>query len=210
MGREKTLTPRKAVKTRRQFHHGFLAESATEAALEILEAEGAAALTMRRVAEACGVAHRSLYRHFADREALLGALAARGFEALVKTLALAETREDLIGLYARFALKRPDLYGVMMSRTNDAIDADPALRAAADRVIAESLRLLAPGEPNETQARRAVMKVWMALHGGVALYQAGMIKARNVAAFIGEMTAILDNSNCTHSVRNSHVDRRAD
>ncbi|WP_251091755.1 TetR/AcrR family transcriptional regulator C-terminal domain-containing protein [Streptomyces sp. Caat 7-52] len=43
----------------------------TRAALEIVDAEGLAALTMRRVAEEIGVRHTSLYRHVASRDELL-------------------------------------------------------------------------------------------------------------------------------------------
>ncbi|MGW2418382.1 TetR/AcrR family transcriptional regulator C-terminal domain-containing protein [Streptomyces sp. NPDC001709] len=43
----------------------------TQVALEIVDAEGLAALTMRRVAEEMGVRHTSLYRHVASRDELL-------------------------------------------------------------------------------------------------------------------------------------------
>nr|WP_272921470.1 MULTISPECIES: TetR/AcrR family transcriptional regulator [unclassified Streptomyces] len=43
----------------------------TRAALEIVDAEGLTALTMRRVAEETGVRHTSLYRHVASRDELL-------------------------------------------------------------------------------------------------------------------------------------------
>ncbi|KOV60621.1 hypothetical protein ADK64_30270 [Streptomyces sp. MMG1121] len=43
----------------------------TNVALEIVDAEGLAALTMRRVAEEMGVRHTSLYRHVASRDELL-------------------------------------------------------------------------------------------------------------------------------------------
>ena len=41
-----------------------------EAALELLESEGETALSMRRLAEKLGVKAPSLYRHYADKEAL--------------------------------------------------------------------------------------------------------------------------------------------
>ncbi|MFI9810472.1 TetR/AcrR family transcriptional regulator C-terminal domain-containing protein [Streptomyces sp. NPDC052301] len=43
----------------------------TQAALEVVDAEGLAALTMRRVAQEMGVRHTSLYRHVASRDELL-------------------------------------------------------------------------------------------------------------------------------------------
>jgi AcrR family transcriptional regulator len=176
---------------RRAFHHGDLAAAAETEALALLESEGERAVTMRAVAARCGVAHRSLYRHFEKREALLSALAARGFDAVSIALSHSQSREDLIGVYGRFALKRPHLYGLMMTRPNAAIEADPRLRAAADKMIGHALRILAPDEAHPEKARRKVMRVWMALHGGVVLHAAGALKARNAAAFIDEMTAIL-------------------
>jgi len=49
--------------------------SILEAALALLDREGASALTMRRLGEELGVEAMSLYRHVADRAALLDALA---------------------------------------------------------------------------------------------------------------------------------------
>jgi AcrR family transcriptional regulator len=54
------------------------------AAGRLLDREGTRAVTMRRVATAVGITPMALYRHFADRDGLLNALADAGFEKLAR------------------------------------------------------------------------------------------------------------------------------
>lgn len=49
------------------------------AARDLLVEQGVAALSMRRVASACGVSAPAIYRHFADKDALVCAAAVQGF-----------------------------------------------------------------------------------------------------------------------------------
>jgi AcrR family transcriptional regulator len=88
------------------------------AALELLETEGADALTMRRLAQRLGIRAPSLYKHFEDKAALEAALAAVGleesareFEAAVE--GSAEPLRALARAYRAFALRRPELYRLM-------------------------------------------------------------------------------------------------
>ncbi|WP_225826536.1 TetR/AcrR family transcriptional regulator [Streptomyces naphthomycinicus] len=60
-----------ALERRRPRAGGIELRRITQAALEIADGEGLAALTMRRVAEEMGVRHTSLYRHVASRDELL-------------------------------------------------------------------------------------------------------------------------------------------
>ena len=58
------------------YHHGDLRSAVLQAAGEILEKEGLSGLSLREAARRAGVSHNAPYRHFADRESLLAALAA--------------------------------------------------------------------------------------------------------------------------------------
>lgn len=51
-------------------------EAIVDAAIAVADADGLAALSMRRVADELGVGAMSLYRHVADKDALLAAMAA--------------------------------------------------------------------------------------------------------------------------------------
>ena len=64
------------------YHHGNLRTALLERAGETLAAEGADALTLRRLARELGVSHAAPGRHFRDRRALLDALAIEGYAAL--------------------------------------------------------------------------------------------------------------------------------
>ncbi len=62
------------------------AEKITAAAGRLLDRSGAEAVTMRHVAKAVGITPMALYRHFANREGLLNALADAGFTELAARL----------------------------------------------------------------------------------------------------------------------------
>src|ERR1700743_2586808 len=105
------------------YHHGGLRDALIHAALEILESEGLAALSLRAVARRAGVSAAAPYHHFPDKQALLDAVAERGFDAL--TAAMTErmdragddaARLDGKGIGAvAFAVANPALFGLMFS-----------------------------------------------------------------------------------------------
>ncbi len=90
------------------------------AAGRLLDRRGAEAVTMRRVAEAVGITPMALYRHFANRAALLNALADAGFEELTERLGAARLPAaperrlmKILDLFLDFALERPRLFELM-------------------------------------------------------------------------------------------------
>ena len=60
-------------------HHGDLRAGLLRAALELLHEGGVEALTLRAVARRAGVSPGAPYHHFADKDALLAAVAEDGF-----------------------------------------------------------------------------------------------------------------------------------
>lgn len=112
------------------YHHGRLRESAIEAALEQIEAQGEASLTLRGLARELGVTSAALYRHFADREALLDAVATEGRRQLRETLEesvnwavnpknskdAGHRMETVVHHQLSFAERRPRLFHLMISR----------------------------------------------------------------------------------------------
>lgn len=58
-----------------------------EAAAELLDAGGEDAVTLRAVGHAAGVSHNAPYKHFANRSALLAAVAAVSFADLAEAMA---------------------------------------------------------------------------------------------------------------------------
>ncbi|MDQ3273297.1 MAG: TetR/AcrR family transcriptional regulator, partial [Pseudomonadota bacterium] len=87
--------------TAKTYHHGNLSEALLDAAEQLLPTRGAEALTLREVAREAGVSHGAPYHHFGSREALLAAIAERGFEGLTAVMLGANgatPRDQLIGI----------------------------------------------------------------------------------------------------------------
>lgn len=104
-----------------RYHHGALAEALLDAALALIE-EGHGAPSLREVARRAGVSAMAPYRHFEDHAALLGAVAARGFErltaALIEADAVPSPAEALVAqgrAYINFALAHPLLFRLMFA-----------------------------------------------------------------------------------------------
>lgn len=90
-------------------------------AREQLEEEGAEGLTMRRLAERLGIRAPSLYKHFADKQALEAALISDGFVELAEAFEHASDHGDdplraIAGVYRAFARAHPHLYRLMTER----------------------------------------------------------------------------------------------
>ena len=86
------------------------------AAKAILESEGIEGLTIRRVAQRAELSPMALYRHFADKGALLDALMEDGiaaWESIVRAIRAADPLEWLAALgeaHLEFALSQPHRY----------------------------------------------------------------------------------------------------
>lgn len=173
---------------RDDYHHGHLRDAALKEGLRALEA--GEELSMRAIARARGVAHRALFNHFPDRTAFEAALSARGFDGLATALHGTKTPRAFVKTYASFALDNFPLYDLMMRQSYEAFEGHPELRASADKVIATSLRVLAPHAPDAEAGRRMVMRLWMMTHGGVSLHRAGVLRKRADPAFIEELLKV--------------------
>src|SRR5918996_5936041 len=72
--------------TARAYHHGNLRSALLESAERTLARRGASELSLRELAREVGVSHAAPRRHFADKQALLDALAEHGFERIGREL----------------------------------------------------------------------------------------------------------------------------
>src|SRR5918999_4839894 len=80
---------RAARKPRRPYHHGNLRRALLDEALATIRTEGVDGLTLREIGARLGVSRTALYRHFADKRALLTAVATEGFRTLRQLLVAA-------------------------------------------------------------------------------------------------------------------------
>jgi AcrR family transcriptional regulator len=116
-----TASRRAARKPRGRYHHGNLRRALIDEALATIRAEGVGGLTLREIAARLGVSRTALYRHFADKRALLTAVATEGFRTLRQQLVTAwedggrgRAAFQAMGVaYVGFAVANPSHYRVM-------------------------------------------------------------------------------------------------
>jgi AcrR family transcriptional regulator len=119
------------------YHHGDLRAALLDAADALLDQGGDGAVSLREVARMAGVSPTAAYRHFTDKEALLAALALRGFEAFGAVMAAAVALGDATPsvargrAYIRFALARPGRFRLMFGPLLARSAAHPGLCAAS-------------------------------------------------------------------------------
>ncbi|HTD16464.1 MAG TPA: TetR/AcrR family transcriptional regulator [Chthoniobacterales bacterium] len=172
----------------RPYHHGNLRQALLQAAETALEARGATVLSLRELSREVGVSHTSPRRHFADKQALLDALAQSGFQRLDAALAAAtkararnfSTRlTNLAQAYIEFALKHPALWVLMLEAKHrpaaprDLLDASDAAFSNARALIKEGQVLgeIVPGDPS-----RLSLTLGAALQGLVSISTEGKFK----------------------------------
>ena len=105
------------------YHHGDLRRALIGKAINILESEGEAALTMRRIARDAGVSQAAPYSHFKSKKDLLTAVCVEGTvwfgDSMKARAAGKQGLEYLAGLavgHVQFALEHPALFRLMSTR----------------------------------------------------------------------------------------------
>ncbi|MEU9497635.1 TetR/AcrR family transcriptional regulator [Streptomyces sp. NPDC048196] len=143
------------------YHHGDLPAALTAAAIELLDERGTEQVTVREVARRAGVSPGAPFRHFADRQALLTAVADRilaDFErwqlAMVADVEGSGMRAFGLG-FVRYAIRYPRRFELLKTRVFGA--SRPAElqqrlsdieRAFADIIVADQKAgVLRPGDP---------------------------------------------------------------
>lgn len=135
--------------TREQFRHGDLPAALIKEALARLEADGAEGISLRDLAQAVGVNHRAVYRHFPDKLSLMARVAQEGWLLLGRQIELGikgrkSGEEKLVaGGVALFAFARaqPNLFQLMGGPHFSANHGFADL----DKVIGQTLALLRQG-----------------------------------------------------------------
>ncbi|MEU1281753.1 TetR/AcrR family transcriptional regulator [Streptomyces sp. NPDC005805] len=161
------------------YHHGDLRAASLRAARELLEENGSGALSLRAVARRAGVSPTAPYRHYADRDALVSAVAAEGYRELTQALAAAHpaprTPDDLAEVavvYVRFALEHPALFRAMFAEPCDPSSEE---RVAATEVITEYVQAIVRDAFPGTDAPALATTVWALVHGLAFLHLDGKL-----------------------------------
>jgi AcrR family transcriptional regulator len=165
-----------------------------DAAYDLYVADGMDALSMRRVALRIGITAPALYKHFDSKDALVEAIAERGFELFERRLTEAATSRNPMGTilrvlqcYRQFAIDEPQLFEIMFvvprTRRRTFPDDFAARRSASFNLLRAAVeqamqrKRLRKDDPLEV-----TLNLWAYAHGLVGLYRAGRFDA-NPALF---------------------------
>jgi AcrR family transcriptional regulator len=162
------------------YHHGALRETLIQAALEVIDEEGPAALSLRELARRVGVSHAASAHHFGDKAGLLTAIAVEGQELLAAAMAeaFAATGEFLeMGVaYVRVAVEhrahfeivyRPDLYH---ADDRELLDA----QRRTGEIFRAGLATLSPRQAGPDPAIAGIA-AWSLVHGFSLLWLNGLV-----------------------------------
>ena len=172
-----------SVRKRETYHHGSLREELVEASVRLIETEGIGAVSLRRVAREAGVSPGAPYHHFADRAALLSAIAARGFDLLtqdlldaVDTSPGASRTDDVVRVaaaYVAFARRQPGHFQVMFRPELSQPEKHPAVQEAGDaalKVLTDLVDRLGVADPQAVG-----ITLWALGHGLASLTLDGLL-----------------------------------
>ena len=180
-----TLVPPPVVDDRRRpYHHGRLRDALIDAAIEIVAEDGLERLTIRALAERVGVSHAAPQYHFADKAALIVAVATRGFEQLGAALGELSGGDDAAArlmamgrTYIEFAMANPARYRLMFAtgipshKSDDDAFCDAAARTFGQ--LTDAIAAVGPGAEDEEAAggrvHAAALFAWSAVHGAIML-----------------------------------------
>ena len=153
------------------YHHGNLRAALLDASFTLLAEQGLSEFSVAKVARAVGVSTASPYRHFADRDALLDAVAEQAAVELADRIRadVAAAGQDPVerfavtaGTYVRFVVER-------------GAGLDVIFRADGGRDLMDLLLDLAGQVPGE-DSLMLLERHLVAAHGYVTLFRDGFFK----------------------------------
>jgi AcrR family transcriptional regulator len=164
----------------RPYHHGDLSAALIAAATALLDEGGAGAVSLREAARRLGVSPAASYRHFADKETLLAAVATEGFKELGAMMAAASKDESAplpaMGMtYVRFALARRGLFRLMYGPELTDREKYPELKSAADEAFGPLQREIGGGSGADRAALVNAVAAWALVHGLAMLFLNGVL-----------------------------------
>ena len=169
---------------RATYHHGDLRSHLLDVSEQLLAEQGPRSFSLAEASRRAGVSVSAPYRHFADRDALLAAVAARAYTALGEVLqtaagGAATPTEQLVRVsaaYVRFSVGQPSAFAVLFGSGLDK-SAHRELADAAQSTVEAFVgpaRRLVPGQ-DEAAALALATSLAATAHGFATLLADGAL-----------------------------------
>ncbi len=169
--------------SKEKHHHGDLREALINAGIELMEAGGPAALSLRKCAAKAGVSHAAPAHHFNGIVSLKAAIVARSYMIFAETMQahranISEPRARLLAIcegYLSFARSHAALFQFMFQPLpEDYAQINPPILAALEqhstRAYSELEQACAPFAPIGGQGEGIEVMVWSLVHGYAMLF----------------------------------------
>jgi AcrR family transcriptional regulator len=147
---------------------------------ELLDSGGPDAVTLRAVGARAGVSRGAPYGHFADKESLLTAVAAQGWDRLADEMHTLRTNSELapvdklraaLGVVISVSRRRPYLYQLMFTTPAG----DPAAVVKAAQRLCDEFDAVVAEVAGEQNAGRYAAILLTAAHGAAGLESSGLL-----------------------------------
>jgi AcrR family transcriptional regulator len=163
-----------------RYHHGDLRSALVDAAIGVIAERGVRGFSLAEASRRLGVTTAAPYRHFADRDELLAAVAGRGLSVFAAMLAGAADATDapaqrlaaMAGAYVRFAAQQRPLFDAIF---NSGLDKSrhPELQRAWEPVDALLAVVLQVCDGDQAAAEALADAVEASAHGYAMLLTDG-------------------------------------
>jgi AcrR family transcriptional regulator len=142
------------------YHHGDLKAALVDGAVELIAERGVLRFSLAELSRRLGVSVAAPYRHFANRDELLAAVAVRALHAFGEALAAQASERDppeqrlaaMAAGYVRFSAEQPALFSVVFGVGLDKKKRYPELRRAYEQVEAMLEACVAEVCPRDSEA----------------------------------------------------------
>ena len=168
------------VQAKSKYHHGDLREALVQASYDLVSVHGAENFTLAEACRLAGVSTAAPYKHFKDRDEVLGLIVTRGFDRMSEQSMRAVeaagvgTLAGIVAMgraYVDFAVTNEKLFRLMFGQ-HPAIKSDEEVigegMGCFSKVIAQVAiyceRNGVPGNPDELAVR-----LWTFVHGAASL-----------------------------------------
>lgn len=150
-------------------------------AAQLLDGGGLEAVTLREVGARAGVSRGAPYRHFADKEGLLTAVAADGWERLADAmvdlradaaLSPLEKMRTALATVVTMSRRQPHLYRLMFRPP----EGDPSVVFIAAQRMCDEFQSIVDGIAGHDNSERYAAMLLTGVHGAVGVEMGGLLQ----------------------------------